>query len=333
MRSAYRSIPDQSKKGIWDIEIKVRLANRRVIVNKYQFSKSTSSDAQSDSQSTEDTSEQFFESEGIDNSRIEELILNLSQAEIENGSEGTGGHIVNSESNRSNRGTESIPQIDVLHVSDQNSDGGANVRSTNSILHNSNENLENMVQTQEEFFEIASAIVNYKYDGEPKKLESFIANIEFLDTMTKAEMNNTYLSYIRHKLEGRALEGMPKLEDLNGVEEITTILRKNIKAEPSTNIEGKFTTLRIVKGDIAKFAEDAEKLAEKFRRSLVIEGFTQNKASEMAIKKTQELCRRLSKNEAAKAVIDMNRYEAPSEVIATFLIQNETARKEKQGTQ
>lgn len=42
------------------------------------------------------------------------------------------------------------------------------------------------------------------------------------------------------------------------------------------------------------------------------------------------MCRQMARNEAAKAVIDGNRYDTPSEVIATFLEQNEKARKEKQ---
>lgn len=130
-------------------------------------------------------------------------------------------------------------------------------------------------------------------------------------------------------MTGRALEGMPAVGDINSVKQIVDTLRKEIKCVSSVNIESKFTTLRIVKGDVAKFAEEAERLAEDFRRSLVLEGFTKTKASELAIKKTQELCRGTSRNEAAKAVIDGNKFDTPSDVISTFLVQNEKYKKEK----
>lgn len=186
-----------------------------------------------------------------------------------------------------------------------------------------------MAQKPEDFLKIASSILNYKYEGDPDKLESFIADIEFLESMSKPETKDVCLRYIRHKIAGRAIECLPASADTKEVKDFVDALRKEIKPEPSSNIENKFTTLRVVRGDLEKFAEDTEKLAESFRRSLVLEGFTRQKASEMAIRKTQELCRRTSRSEAAKAVIDGNKYDTPSDVVSTFLAQNAIAQKER----
>lgn len=87
--------------------------------------------------------------------------------------------------------------------------------------------------------------------------------------------------------------------------------------------------MRITKGNYTKFSEEAEKLAEAYRRSLIFESHTREKASEMTIRKTKELCRRMSRNDVAKGVIESTQCDNPAEVIATFITQNEIARKEK----
>lgn len=227
-----------------------------------------------------------------------------------------------------------IHELSNIDIVDENNgqiqDNILSSSSSSENLNNSNENLTNMPQSPEDFLKIASTILNYKYEGDPNKLESFIADVEFLETMAKEETKNVCIKYIRHKIAGRAIECLPSSEETDSVRKIIDALRKDIKAPCSSNIESKFTSLRIVKGDLNKFADEAESLAENFRRSLVVEGFTRQKACEMAIKKTKEMCRQMARNEAAKAVIDGNRYDTPSEVIATFLEQNEKARKEKQ---
>lgn len=88
-------------------------------------------------------------------------------------------------------------------------------------------------------------------------------------------------------------------------------------------------TLKLVKGNFTKFSEEAEKMAEAYRRSLIFEKFTREKASELTIRKTKEICRRVAHGDVAKSVIESTVYNSPAEVIATLITQSDMARKEK----
>lgn len=87
--------------------------------------------------------------------------------------------------------------------------------------------------------------------------------------------------------------------------------------------------LRVKKGDFTEFTREAEKLAESFRRSLVVSGITKAKAQEMTIKKTIELCRKTARFATVKSVISSSKYEQPADVLATLVTQNDIAKKEK----
>lgn len=193
---------------------------------------------------------------------------------------------------------------------------------------NSQGNL-NMPQSKQDFFKIASSVLNYRFDGDPLKLESFIEDAEFVSAMTEDENKEVCLQFIRTKIAGKAKECLPDEAAIKEWNDIKTALKKEIKHDSSLVIEGKFASLRITKGNYTKFSEEAENLAEAYRRSLIFEKFTRDKASEMKIRKTKELCRQMSRSDVAKSVIDSTRYDNPAEVIATFITQNDIARKEK----
>lgn len=56
-------------------------------------------------------------------------------------------------------------------------------RSSINTERSSEEDLDMVNQTPEQFFKIAMSILNYKYDGNPQDLESFIADVEYLGTL------------------------------------------------------------------------------------------------------------------------------------------------------
>lgn len=198
----------------------------------------------------------------------------------------------------------------------------------NDIPSNSNQNIQtNMVQSKEDFFKTAGPILNYKYEGDPLKLESFIEDAELVETIAATENKALCLKFIKTKISGRAREYMP--DEITSVKDISEALRKHIKPDSSLVIEGRLTALRLQKGNFTKFSEEAEKLAEAFRRSLIVEGFTKQKATELTIRKTQELCRRTARSDVVKGIIQSTKYETPSEVISAFITENDTARKEQ----
>lgn len=185
----------------------------------------------------------------------------------------------------------------------------------------------NMAQTKGEFLKLAGALINYKFEGDPLKLKTFLADVDLV--CLAAEENNAALclTFIKRCLSGKALECVT--DDDNTIAKIKATLSANIKPESSEVVEGKMMALRVRKGNFTEFTEEAEKLAEAFRRSLVVSGIPRNKAQEMTIKKTIELCRKTARSDTVKSVISSTKYEQPADVLATLVTQNDIARKEK----
>lgn len=210
----------------------------------------------------------------------------------------------------------------------QNNSPESNLNSEN-VQENLQENLQNeneMAQSKADFLKMASSILNYKFNGNPLKLESFVTDVEMIEEIATAENKEFCFKFIKAKLEGKALEC---ITDEKTVIEIIAALKKEIKPESSTIIEGKIMALKLIKYDYTKFTEEAEKLSEAFRRSLVIEGIPRAKAQEMTIKKTAELCRKTSRSDIVKAALTSTKFEHPGEVIAKFVTESDIVRKEE----
>lgn len=182
-------------------------------------------------------------------------------------------------------------------------------------------------QTAKELMTLAGTTLNYKYDGDPIKLESFIADVELLSELCEPHNTRLCLKFVKAKLTGLALECLP--DDVASIEEIIDALRGGVTPTTSTVIEGKFMALRLEKSNFTKFTEQAEKLADEFRRGLVMEGIPKQKAAEMTVKKTVELCRKTAKSEIVKSVLSAAQFASPKEVIAKFVTENDVARREK----
>lgn len=188
-----------------------------------------------------------------------------------------------------------------------------------------------MPQTKTEFMRLAGPILNYKYDGEPLKLNTFITDVELVTEMAETEQTDLCFKFIKSKLEGRALEAMP--ETYTTVAEITKALKEKIKPDSSKVIAGKISSLRLIKGNYTSFAKQAEELAESLRRSLVNEGMTKAKAEEMAIEETQKLCRKSTNVDLVRSAVTIGVFSSPAEVIAKFITESDTTRLEYQQKQ
>lgn len=129
------------------------------------------------------------------------------------------------------------------------------------------------------------------------------------------------------KMKNFALESLP--DEIESVDDILQALKDSIKPEISAVVEGKLMALRLEKGNFTKYTEQAEKLSEAFRRSLVVEGIPKTKAKEMTIKKTVELCRKTATSEIVKSVLSAASFLSPKEVIAKFVTENDIVRREK----
>lgn len=201
-------------------------------------------------------------------------------------------------------------------------------QSHNNESSSEEENFEMAPMTKSEFLKTASSILNYKFNGDALKLNSFISDVEMVFELKEDGQEELCFKFIKAKLEGKALECIT--DNMNTVQQIIDALKLEIKPESSEVIEGKIMALKLIKGDYSKFTEEAEKLSEAFRRSLVIEGIPRAKAQEMTIKKTIDLCRKTTRFDVVKSVLSSASYGQPSDVIAKFVTESDIARKEKQ---
>lgn len=184
-----------------------------------------------------------------------------------------------------------------------------------------------MVQSAADFLKLAGTLINYKYEGDPLKLKTFLADVDLVNAAAEAANKALCITFIKRCLTGRALECIT--DDDNTIELIKTALDDNIKPESADVVEGKMMALRVRKGNFTEFTQEAERLAEAFRRSLVVSGIPRAKAQELTIKKTIELCRKTARLDTVKSVISSTKYEQPADVLATLVTQNDIARKEK----
>lgn len=129
------------------------------------------------------------------------------------------------------------------------------------------------------------------------------------------------------RLEGKAREAIGQTP--TDVASFRTELKKAIKYDSSKVIEGKILALRAERTNLTKFSERAEELCDQYRRSLVDEGYTTDKAKELCIEKTVELCISQSHHDRLKTILTIKTFKEPKEVIAMMITQINKLRLEK----
>lgn len=180
-----------------------------------------------------------------------------------------------------------------------------------------------------DFLKTASGHLNKIYSGDPLGLPSFIDSITLLESLaTTNELKTFFVSFIRTKIDGKAREYL--LDSDNTAEKIIQCLKNNIKPECSKVIQGRLTSLKFNHNSPQEFADKAENLADALRRSLIVEGITPQKATEMSIDKMIDLCRANARSDLVKSVLEASSFESPKEVIAKFITQTDKSRSEHQ---
>lgn len=183
---------------------------------------------------------------------------------------------------------------------------------------------ENMAMKPEDFLGLAARQIPKNYNG---ARTAFINSIRLLEKISKGTNDDILLSFLMTKLVGKAVEVVPT--EPTNIEDIIKGLLE-IKPESSKVVSSKMTSLRFDRGKITDFSEQATKLSEALQRSLVIEGVTQDKAKEMVIDKTIEMCRGNARSDLVKAVLSATTYTSPDEVIAKLILESSKETQEKQ---
>ncbi|XP_055308406.1 putative uncharacterized protein DDB_G0286901, partial [Sitodiplosis mosellana] len=213
-------------------------------------------------------------------------------------------------------------------------DKSASVSNPGEIANNSenhttsdNENENTMAKTPKDFIALANQMIGYRYNGDPLNLDSFLDAVDLLKELCERPNVDIMRKFVMTRLEGTAREAI--VVEPQTVDDIIRQLKANIKTESSKVIEGRILALRADKSSLTKFAEQAEALAEQFRRSLCVEGFSKEKAKEMAVEKTVEMCRRSAKNDIVKAVIAASKFTEPKEVVAKMIVEINNVKQDK----
>lgn len=183
--------------------------------------------------------------------------------------------------------------------------------------------------TEPELLKLAANTINKPYSGEPLDLDSFIDSIELLKTLaTTVQLTPLLTAFIKTKISGRAREFLTT-EDTT-IAQIVARLKQKIKPDSSKIIEGRMLSLHLSNSNQEEFIKKTEELAEGLRRSLVIEGMSATKASEISVEKTVELCRKNTTSDLIKSVLESTSFESSKEVVAKLIIQNDKVRTEAQ---
>lgn len=180
-------------------------------------------------------------------------------------------------------------------------------------------NSHKMPQTKKEFMAFAAQTLNFRFAGKPDELETFVTGVELLDELADEDNKEILKKFVLTRLEGEARDAIP--ENPADVKAIIDALRATIKREPSKVIEGKLLALKSDGTSLTQFTEKAEELVEKYKRSLISEGFTKVKAEELTIEKTIEMCRKSARSDTVRAVLAAKTFGSPKEVIAKMIIE------------
>lgn len=178
-----------------------------------------------------------------------------------------------------------------------------------------------------EYLKFAAQTINRNYAGDPLALKTFVNAVALLKATTEDDQMDLLKKFVVSRLEGKALECVNTKDTL---ENIMNSLEDSIKPDSSKVVEGKILSLRYNRSQANDFAEQANKLADALQRSLVIEGYSLEKAKEITIERTVEMCRQNARNEAVKSIIASKDFKDPREVVAKLIVEQTSQEKEKQ---
>lgn len=186
---------------------------------------------------------------------------------------------------------------------------------------------DNETMTDEEFLSLCAKVLNKTYSGDPLGLKSFQNSVNLLKSMV-GNHGPLLLSFVQTRLDGKALEAVD--ENPVSIDALLHSLAANIKPEPSKVIASRLLSLKFDRSKSQEFSKQSEELGEAFQRALVIEGVSRQKAQEMTIDKTIEVCRSSTRSDLVKAVLSATTYSDPKEVVAKLVLESSVEVNEKQ---
>lgn len=231
----------------------------------------------------------------------------------------------NPKTRRNSTQTDVIP-VENNSTQTKNTKAGQNSTQTDVIpvVNNSTQTAPKMDQ----FLKLCGSQINKTFDGDPLLLQAFIDTVNLLKSVAPADGTETLRLFVLSKLTKKARECLRA--DPKTIEEIIEDLNKYIKPDDSKIVEGRLIALKCNQGKLHEFSEQAEELAEALQRTLIIEGVSQEKAKQMTIERTIDLCRQTARSELVKGIIASTTFTSPKDVLAKFIVENTKEKSEKQ---
>lgn len=209
---------------------------------------------------------------------------------------------------------------DTINTSDEENDDD---KDTTKIL-----NTTNMPQDPEAFARLASQTIGAKYLGDPLGLRSFLNSVKVAEDLVKDENKDLLVSIVISKLDGKAIEAItPQVKTLD---DVRAALKAKIRPDNSDIVEGQILALRQDRLPLQEFSKQAEDLADALQRTYIIEGMTPEKANELTIKKTIELCRKNSRSLLVKSILSSSNFPDAKSVISKMIVETANDTNEKQ---
>lgn len=228
-----------------------------------------------------------------------------------------------------NRGSNNTENFEETENNTDRGSGKNSDRNSGSFYHSASESDEDtMPMSIEDYLGLAARIIHANYNGNPLSLQPFIKSVKLLKSATPEEHKKLLISFIESKLEGKALDSIPAQS--NSVDDIINALTAKIRPDGSKVVSGRLLALRLDWAKPHEFTQQAEELADALQRSLIIEGISQDKAIEMSVERTVEVCRGIAKTDLVKAVLASTKFESPKEVVAKLVVESSIETKEKQ---
>ncbi|XP_036341252.1 myb-like protein H [Rhagoletis pomonella] len=183
-------------------------------------------------------------------------------------------------------------------------------------------------EQKKSFISLCGSIIRENYNGDPLALESFIDKINLIEDFADENLNTTFISFLKSKLEGKAREAIPT--EVSSVRQIKDALRNRIKPDNSKVVAGKIASLHVINNNYTEFAKRVEELSDALERSLIIEGMTQSKAHEMAVNQTVNVCRLNTRSDLVKSILSSTTFSDSKDVVAKMIVEQNNQVKECQ---
>lgn len=169
------------------------------------------------------------------------------------------------------------------------------------------------------FMNTCSRHLNKHFDGDPLERTAFLKSIKLLISVGVSTENKKLLAnFVQTRLSGKASECVP--ENCEDIDEIVKAIKDNCKAENSKVISGRLMALKADRANLTDFAKRAETLCEAFQRSLILEGTSRAKATELTVDKTIDLCKANTNSTVVLSMLASSKFEDANEVIAKYTI-------------